>query len=152
MLNEYLIVLILGLLPISETRGAILYGLGAGLNIPIIFLIGIGSNILTIPIIFWALKKGGFLKLAKRFFGKRVYSKIEKNREKLNKWEELALLLFVAIPAPFTGSWTGALIAVLLDMNKKKAFLVISLGVLVAGITTLAIGLGLIEGINFFMN
>jgi uncharacterized membrane protein len=152
MLKEYLIVLILGLLPISETRGAILYGLGMGLNIPLVFLIGVGANILTVPIIFWVLKKGGFLNLAKKLFGKRVYAKIEKDRKKFERWEELALLLFVAIPAPFTGSWTGALVAVLLNMNKKKAFLVIALGVLIAGITTLAIGMGLIQGINLFAN
>lgn len=152
MLEEYIVVLILGLLPISETRGAIIYGLGMNLNIFAVFLISVGANILTVPVIFWILKKWRFLDIAKKIFGKRIFNKIERNRERLEKWEELSLFAFVAIPAPFTGAWTGAFIATLLEMDKKKAFLVISLGVIFAALVTLAVSLGLISGFQFLNN
>jgi len=69
-----------------------------------------------------------------KLFGKKVERTIEKNRARIEKYEELALFFFVAIPAPFTGSYTGVLVASVMDMNKRKATLVISLGVIISAI------------------
>ena len=148
MLENYFWVFILSGLPISEIRGAILYGLGLNLNMTAVFLIGAAGNMLAVPIIFFALEKLNFIGLAKKLFGRKAYQKIEKHRDKLEKWEELALLLFTAIPFPVTGAWTATLIATLLEMNKKKAFLVIAIGIIIAGLITLGVAQGLITGIN----
>jgi uncharacterized membrane protein len=145
MLN-YLIVFILGMMPVSEIRGAIIYGLGMNLNFASVFLLGALGNIIAIPIIFFTLEKLHFLTLAKRLFGKKMYAKIEKNQKSLDKWGELALLLFVAIPLPITGAWTGTFIATLLEMDKKKSWIVISIGIIIAGIIT-AISVGFFAGL-----
>jgi uncharacterized membrane protein len=143
---DYIIVFILGMLPISEIRGAIIYGMGTNLNFPLVFLLGALGNIIIIPIIFFALEKLKLINLAKKLFGKKMYQKIEKNQKHIDKWGELALLIFVAIPAPVTGGWTGALIATLLKMDKKKSFIVITLGIIIAGLIT-AISVGLFAGL-----
>jgi uncharacterized membrane protein len=143
---DYIIVFILGMLPISEIRGAIIYGMGTNLNFPLVFLLGALGNIIIIPIIFFALEKLKLINLAKKLFGKKMYQKIEKNQKHIDKWGELALLIFIAIPAPVTGGWTGALIATLLKMDKKKSFIVITLGIIIAGLIT-AISVGLFAGL-----
>jgi uncharacterized membrane protein len=151
MLN-YLIVFLLGGFPILEIRGAIIYGLSIGLNPYYVLLFGAIGNILAVPIIFFALKKLNMLDLAKKLFGKKVFIKIEKNKKHLDKWGELALLLFVAIPAPMTGGWTGTFVATLLDLNKKKSFVVISIGIIIAGIITLIITQSAINGAQLLIN
>jgi len=144
----YLVTVILALLPISEARGAIIYGLGTGLNPTLVFIIAVGINILPIPLIFWLLDRAHFSKLAYRLFGKKMYRLIEKNKKRLEIYQELALLLFVAIPAPFTGSYTAVFIASILKMNKKKSFLVISIGVLIAALIVFAGTTGSINLLN----
>ena len=69
--------------------------------------------------------------------------KTEKNKEKVLKYEVLGLLLFVAIPLPGTGGWTGALVAAMLDMPMKKSLPTIAIGVLIAGFIMSAITYGL---------
>ncbi len=146
MLLKYLMVFILGGLPFSEIRGSIIYGLSANLNVFAVFLIGATANIIAIPVIFFALDKLKLIKLAKKLFGKKAYAKIEKNEKILNRWGELALLLFVAIPLPVTGAWMASLIAFLLEMDKKKSFIVISVGIIIAGIITLVVSQSIING------
>jgi uncharacterized membrane protein len=145
---EYLIIFILGGLPISEIRGAIIYGLSQNLNIGAVFLFGALGNIIAIPIIFFALEKLNLIKLAKKLFGKTAYKKIEKNKPLLDKWGELALLIFIALPLPITGAWMGSLIATLLKMDKKKSFAVIIIGILIAGLITLGVTQGAITGFS----
>ena len=69
--------------------------------------------------------------------------KSEKNKSKVTKYEMLGLLLFVAIPLPGTGAWTGALVAAMLDMRMKKSLPVIALGVLIAGVIMSLLSYGL---------
>jgi uncharacterized membrane protein len=145
---EYLIIFILGGFPIAEIRGAIIYGLAMNLNMYYVFAIGALGNIIAIPIIFFVLEKLHFIGLAKRLFGKRTYNKIEKHQKAIDKWGELALLTFVAIPLPFTGGWTGAFAATILKMNKKKSFAVITLGILIAGAITWAVAAGVLAGLS----
>jgi uncharacterized membrane protein len=151
MLN-YLIVFLLGGFPILEIRGAILYGLGMGLNPYYVLLVGALGNIIAIPIIFFALKKLNMLGLAKKLFGEKIFRKIEKNKKHLDKWGELALLLFVAIPAPMTGGWTAAFVATLLELDKKKSFVVITVGIFIAGIITLFVAQSAINGASMLIN
>jgi uncharacterized membrane protein len=125
---------VLGAAPISEVRGALIYGLGIGANPYLAFIVSILGNILIIPVIFYFFKKAHFRSLAMRLFGKKMLNKLDRHRAKFEKWDELALFSFVAIPLPVTGAYTGAFLAELLDLNRQKAFLVISAGVIVAGI------------------
>jgi uncharacterized membrane protein len=144
MLSDYLILTGLAIVPISEARGAVLYGLSAGLNPTAVFLISFLANALTIPLVFWFLQQANFLGLAKKLFGKRAYAYVEKNKPSIDKWGELALFAFVAVPLPMTGGWMGALIATMLNMDKKKALLAIIIGILVStAITFAGIGGGL---------
>ncbi|MEM4247927.1 MAG: small multi-drug export protein [Candidatus Nanoarchaeia archaeon] len=144
MLSEYLILTGLAIAPISEARGAVLYGLSAGLNPAAVFLISFLANVLTIPLIFWFLQQANFLGFAQKLFGKNAYDWIGKNKQKIDKWGEFALYGFVAVPLPITGGWMGALIATLLNMDRKKAYVAIILGILTATtITFVGIGSGI---------
>ena len=148
MLKEYLLLLLLGAFPISECRGAIVYGFGMQLNPWLVFILAIIGNIIAIPIVFKILKVAKFRKLIIRLFGKHTHAKIEKHKKKFEAYEELALLFLVAIPFPLTGAYTGILISEILDLNRKKATIVISIGVIIAAIITFSaikLGLFLIE-------
>lgn len=147
MLIDYLIVTGLAAIPISEARGAILYGLGMGLNPIAVFLISFLINVATVPIIFWFLQQANFLAFAKRLFGERAMNAIEKN--KFEKWAEFGLFVFVGIPLPMTGAWMGAFIATLLNMNKRRAFLAITAGVFAATVITF---LGVSSGLFVLKN
>jgi uncharacterized membrane protein len=73
-----------------------------------------------------------------------VEAKAEKNRPKIEKYSFWGLMLFVAIPAPGTGAWTGSLVAALIRMDFKKAVLAVLLGVLTAGVVMTAISYGVV--------
>ncbi|MBT3940472.1 small multi-drug export protein [Candidatus Woesearchaeota archaeon] len=148
MLEHYLMILILGGFPIAEVRGSIIYAAALNINLWHAFAIGAIGNIIAIPIIFLVLGRLNLLSLAKRLFGKRTYLKIEKHQHHIDRWGVLALLIFVAIPLPFTGGWTGAFVATLLKMDKKKSFLVIALGILIAGLITIAAVQSTITGLT----
>lgn len=136
MLLKYLITFILSGAPISECRGAIIYGLSNNLNPLLVFLLAVIGNIIIIPITFWLLKKARFRRIIFKLFKDRMHAKIEYFKKKYELYEELALLFFVAIPLPITGAFTGILISEILDLNRKKATKVISIGVLIAAVIT----------------
>ena len=81
-------------------------------------------------------------KLLHKIFQKHIEKKIAGNKEKLEKYEELALLIFVAVPFVGTGGYTGLLIASFLGLDFKKSSVVISAGILIAGLITLLASLG----------
>ena len=129
---KYLILIVLAALPISEVRGAIIYGLSMGIDPAAVFVLAVLINILMIPIIFWVLRQANFRKLADQLFGKKMQEKIKKNKNVLNKYGIIGLLVFVAVPLPVTGAWTGTFIAEILKLNRRKSFIVISIGVIIA--------------------
>ncbi|MFA7707936.1 MAG: small multi-drug export protein [Candidatus Pacearchaeota archaeon] len=148
--------LILTILPISELRGglplAIIYAIEN--NIPIIFIFSlvILLNILVIFFIFYFLDN-----IHKAFMKFKIYNKfynkyIEKFQKKVDKFEKkysnlgfLALVLFVAVPLPVTGAWSGCLVSWILELDRKKSILAISLGVFIAGIIILLGTLGFLH-------
>jgi len=147
---------ILTLMPISELRVglplAISYGLENNIPIWIIFLNIIFLNILLIFIIFYFLDKIHCYFMNLKFYEKLFNKNVLRLRGRLNKiknhskGEFIAIALFVAIPLPGTGAWTGCLLAWLLGLNRKKSVLAISLGVLIAGVLIL---LGTLGFVNF---
>jgi len=132
MILDYLILLALSSAPFTEARGGVVYGLASGLTPELAFSVAVLANIVVIPIIFWALEISHLNSLAVYLFGKKMARKIDTHSKKLEKYGELALLAFVAIPLPVTGAYTGTLIASLLRFNKWESFLVISAGVIIS--------------------
>jgi uncharacterized membrane protein len=148
--------LILSILPVSELRGAMIYAIASGLNnsisIYLIFLLTTLANILVIFFIFFFLDflHKHFMKIAvyRRFFEHyigRLQSKVNKFENKYRNLGFLALVIFVGIPLPGTGAWTGAVISWILNLNRKKSIIAIAFGVLIAGILVLLASLGIIS-------
>ena len=139
-LKHYLIVFLVSMVPLIELRGAIPYGVLFGLPLWQTFLIAIVGNMLPVPIIFffarrvleWGADKPVIGKLF-TFFLEKGHKGGEKLQAKAGRGLYVALLLFVGIPLPGTGAWTGTLAASLLDMDFKKSVLACMGGVLLAG-------------------
>ncbi|MBR5278834.1 MAG: small multi-drug export protein [Clostridia bacterium] len=139
MLN-YIVTFLISMVPIIELRGAIPYGLANGGDVVAVTLLSVIGNILPVPflIIFggkvlnWLAK---FPKFGKPFrkileMGEKKVAKMKSGAQKALFW---GLFLFVAIPLPGTGAWTGALIAITLGLKLRKSFLPIACGVVSAG-------------------
>jgi uncharacterized membrane protein len=131
-------------MPISESRGAIIYGLGAGLNSYLVLILSMGANIAAIPAIFLILQQAHFREFAFKIFRKRVEKHYHKNK-KFELLEEMALFSFVAVPLPFTGVFSAAIISELLGWDWKKSFLALSAGVVVASLAVWAGTLGILK-------
>lgn len=134
---KYLMTFLISMLPIVELRGAVPVGTALGLNPYLVLLISIIGNVLPIPfVIIFARKIIALLKRTCIFsrFALWLENKAYKNREKIVKYEKLGLFIFVAIPLPGTGAWTGALVASVLDLRLKNSLIPILLGVISAGI------------------
>ncbi len=138
-------ILFLSLTPVSENRGAILYA--SAQNIPLlpVFLLSTSLNLMMIPILLWLLH---FLSLSDRFytFWERWTRKKARTLQNLmEKYGWVGLTLFVAVPLPGTGFYSGCLLAALLGLSKRKSFLAIGLGNILAGFIVLAS----VEGVKF---
>ncbi len=148
--GKELIVFLISLMPILELRGGLIAAALLGLNIVPAFIICIIGNLLPIPFILWFITPI-FNKLKKTKHLSRFVNKIEKKalskKDKIEKAEFWGLFFFVGIPLPGTGGWTGSLIASLIDMDKKKAMLAITCGVLLAGLIVGSLSFGLLKGI-----
>lgn len=148
--GKELIVFLISLMPILELRGGLIAAALLGLDIVPAFIICIIGNLLPIPFILWFITPI-FNKLKKTKHLSKLVNKIEKKalskKDKIEKAEFWGLLFFVGIPLPGTGGWTGSLIASLINMDKKKAMLAITCGVLLAGLIVGSISFGLLKGI-----
>jgi uncharacterized membrane protein len=132
-----LAIFIISLLPVLELRLGLIAAAAFGVPLPQAFGICFLGNILPIPIILIFIKS--VLKLMKRFkltraIAEWVERRAGKNTKPLARRQMLGLFLFVAVPLPGTGAWTGALAASLLDMPMKRSFPAICAGVLCAGV------------------
>ena len=142
----------MAMVPVVELRGAIPYGVVAGLSVPVAFVLAIIGNLVAIPVLVlftrkvfeWLRKMSGGLD---RIVSK-LEAKAEKNKEVVLKYQFWGLVLLVAIPLPGTRAWTGALVAAMMDMRLKRAMPAITLGVLIAGVivTTVTYGAGALFG------
>ena len=148
--GKELIVFLISLMPILELRGGLIAAALLGLNIVPAFIICIIGNLLPIPFILWFITPI-FNKLKKTKHFSKFVNKIEKKalskKDKIEKAEFWGLFFFVGIPLPGTGGWTGSLIASLINMDKKKAMLAITCGVLLAGLIVGSLSFGLLKGI-----
>ena len=134
---RYFMTFLVSMIPIVELRGAVPIGTALGLNLYWVLLISIIGNLIPVPfIILFARPIIRWLKKTKLFSPIALWleRKVEKNKEKITKYEKLGLFIFVAIPLPGTGAWTGALVASFLEMRIKDSLPAISAGVVAAGI------------------
>lgn len=143
---EELIVFIISLLPVLELRGGLIAASLLGVDFIPAFIISYVANMLPIPFILLFIRKIFQFLRDKRFFGKiilKLEEKSAKKSESVKKYGRWGLLIFVAVPFPGTGGWTGALIAALMDMRMKYATPIIALGVLIAGVIMSIISYGI---------
>lgn len=144
-----ILVFIISLLPVLELRGALLAATILKVQPVVAYILSIIGNVLPIPFILLFIKRiiewMGNSKI--NFFKKIVkflHKKVEKNKDTIEKYGYLGLVLFVGVPLPGTGAWTGCLIAALLDMDRKKSFACILCGVIMASIIMMIISYGLL--------
>ena len=137
---------LISMVPVVELRGAIPAGVALGLDPLLAMVISDIGNLIPVPFVILFVRKvfRWMRSISPRL--ERLVIRLEQKglskADKVRKYEALGLFLFVAIPLPGTGAWTGSLIAALLDIRLQRALPMISLGVLTAGaiITLLTIG------------
>lgn len=148
MLKARIITFLMAMVPVVELRGAIPYGVIAGLSVPEAFVLAVLGNLAPIPfLVVFTRKVFEWLRTKSERLDRMVRkleAKADKNKEIVEKYEFFGLMLLVAIPLPGTGAWTGALVAAMMNMRLKRAMPAITVGVIVAGIivTTLTYGAG----------
>ena len=139
---HYLICFLISMVPLIELRGAMVYAVGVGLpEIPALLVCVLG-NMLPVPIIYFFARKVLLWGRDKKYIGKFFTFCLEKGEKAGNKLAKtagrrglfIALLLFVGIPLPGTGAWTGTLGASFLKMGIRSTTVAVSLGVVLAGI------------------
>lgn len=161
MFKYYLFAFLISMVPLIELRGAIPFAVGWGImtsgdtkSIVTCFLICIIGNMLPVPIIYMFARK--FLEWGQdkkviggicRFFLEKGTKAGEKLQAKAGRGLFIALLLFVGIPLPGTGAWTGTLAASFLDIEFKQTIIAVMLGVILAGVIMMAGSLGLFSAI-----
>ena len=147
--GKELIVFIISLMPILELRGGLLAA--SLLRVPAInaYIVSIIGNILPVPIILLFLEKvldwmGNSKVKWMNKLAKWLHKKAHKHKDQIEKYGYLGLILFVGIPLPGTGAWTGCLVATILGLDKKKAFLSTLVGILLASIIMMFISYGIV--------
>ena len=154
---HYLIIYFISMVPLVELRGAVPYALTLGLPVIPSYIICIIGNMLPVPVIFLFARKVLEWGADKPYIGKFFTFCLEKGhkggvklKEKAGKGLFVALLLFVGIPIPGTGAWTGTLAASLLDMDFKRSVIAVLLGVILAGVIMGLASAGLLGALKAF--
>lgn len=146
-INKELAVFIISLMPILELRGGLLAASLLDIEYARAAVICVIGNILPIPFVLLFLKY--VLNLFEKWHvTKKIVTwlekKVEEKREQIDKYGYLGLIIFVGIPLPGTGAWTGSLIAVMLGMDRKKSFICILLGVAIAAVIMSILSYGIL--------
>ena len=147
MIGKYITVFVISLMPILELRGGLIAA--SLLKVPPVpaYIISIIGNLIPIPLILWFLDSVFAFMKKHKILVKFIDFCERKGNEKKGQIEKLGfwgLVLFVGVPLPGTGAWTRGLIATLLRMDKKKAFLASILGVIMASIIMMIVSYGVI--------
>ena len=147
-----IIVFGISMCPILELRGGLIAASLLGMDPVVSYIVCMIGNIIPIPLILWLINK--ILNWMRNSKNKKINgvakwldSKVEKHKGQIEKYGYWGLVLFVGIPLPGTGAWTGCLIASVLEMDKKKSFLAALLGVFIASIIMMLVSFGLLSNI-----
>lgn len=146
--GKELIVFIISLMPILELRGGLIAAALLDLGMVPSYIISIVGNILPVPFILWFMSSIlNWMRESKHFkkIAKWLDKKVKKHKGQIEKYGFLGLVLFVGIPLPGTGAWTGCLIASVLEMDKKKSFVAAVLGIFMASIIMMILSFGVLK-------
>lgn len=154
-MKKYFIVFLISMVPLIELRGAIPYAVGFNLPLVPSLIVALVGNMVPVPFIFLFARKILEWGKDKKYIGGFFSWCLEKGEKSGRKLEAkagkglyLALLLFVGIPVPGTGAWTGTLAASILNMDFKKSMLFVFFGLLLAAGIMLLASLGVFGAIN----
>ncbi len=155
MLKKYLLIFMVSMVPLIELRGAIPIAVGLGINYMTALAVCVIGNMLPVPVIYFFARKVLEWGRDKKYIGKFFTYCIEKGERGGQKLRDragrqglfIALMLFVGIPLPGTGAWTGTLAASFLNMGIKSTSIAVSLGVVLAGII---MGVVSMTGVHLF--
>ena len=155
MLKKYLLCFLVSMVPLIELRGGVPIAVGMGLNYWTALIVCIIGNMLPVPIIYFFARKVLLWGCNKKYIGNFFAYCIEKGENGGRKLKSragrgglfIALMLFVGIPLPGTGAWTGTLAASFLNMGIKSTSAAVSLGVIIAGIIMGAVAM---TGVHVF--
>ena len=145
--GKQLMVFIISLMPILELRGGLIAAALLKLNPVESYIISIIGNIIPVPFILWFINRIlEWMRKGKRLskVAKWLDKKVEKRKGTIEKFGFWGPVLFVGIPLPGTGAWTGCLIAAVLEMDRKKSFLAAMIGIFVASIIMMIVSFGLL--------
>ena len=142
LLTNYLLIFLVSMVPLIELRGAMVMAVGMDLNYLVSLIVCVIGNMLPVPVIYFFARKVLLWGADKKYIGKFFRFCLEKGEHGGQKLVArtgrgglfVALMLFVGIPVPGTGAWTGTLAASFLNMGIKSTSLAVSLGVVLAGI------------------
>lgn len=147
-----ILVFIISLMPILELRGGLLAAALLGLEPLPSYIISIIGNVLPVPFILLLITKIlAWMKNSKiKFFNKVANwldEKVEKHKGQIEKYGYWGVVLFVGIPLPGTGAWTGSLIASVLNMDRKKTFIAVLVGIVMASIIMMILSFGVVANV-----
>ena len=147
-----IIVFLISMCPILELRGGLIAASLLNMDPVVSYIICIIGNIIPIPIILWLINKIlNFMRNSKidkiNGIAKWLDKKVDKHKGQIEKYGYLGLILFVGIPLPGTGAWTGCLIASVLEMDRKKSFIAALIGVFIASIIMMFLSFGLLSNL-----
>ena len=146
-IKEYLYVFFCAMVPLIELRGSVIIGAGMGMPWFANLALSVIGNMIPVPFILLFIRRIlAWMHTTKHFKGiaQWLERKAHSKSDRVLKYASLGLVLFVGIPLPGTGAWTGSLVAALFDMDVKKASVSILLGIFLAAVimTTLSYGIG----------
>ena len=145
---EWLLAVAISAAPVAELRGGLPYALSRGASPAAAFAVTVLANLVVVPVLLAGLRR---MERLLRVWGpaERLMEWVFARTQKKGRWVErfgaVGLILIVAIPLPGTGAWTGAIVSVLLGIPLRRALLLITLGVLMAGVLVLFASLGAFE-------
>ncbi|MCX8172294.1 MAG: small multi-drug export protein [Archaeoglobaceae archaeon] len=148
---NFLWVLAVSAAPILELRAGIPLAIYLGFNPVEAYLLSVIGNFLPVPFLLITLEK--LLGVVSKFdfiwnFYKKIEFRVKRKKELIEKYGYIGLILFVSVPLPVTGAWTACLLAFLLNMNKLKSCLAITVGICIAGILVISPIIGLFNFIK----
>ncbi|HJW88859.1 MAG TPA: small multi-drug export protein [Dehalococcoidia bacterium] len=150
MVEEAILVMLVSASPLSELRGGIPLGISLGLPPLWVFLLAVAANILVFFPVFFALELSHKVLLARiPFFPSYIQRVRNRGRPLVRKHGFLGLALFVAVPLPLTGVYSGTVLSWLMGMDLKKSSLAIGLGALMAGIVVFSLTMGAKTGLEY---
>lgn len=147
--GEFIFTMLVSMIPVVELRGGIPFGVAAGLPVWAAFIAAVIGNLIPVPFIIVYIRR--IFQWMRRHMPRlnRLVDKLERKAhlkgQRVTKYKYLGLMLFVAIPLPGTGAWTGSLAAAFLDMPLRKAIPSVIVGVLIAGMAISILSYGVVS-------